>query len=465
MIFAPNPPMTVGSLDLSFLSSLEKSDLENDFLQIAAVDGDTLLEKSDFNKKGAKSLVEKLGFETVPPKDRLSLARQKLIEGKVKASLPQTETADKIQLQSYLSQVMEDSGLDQIYSFLDTIKPLWGQNFYTDLNDADRFFTLYTLMILQDSVHFNATLLTQGDQIDENYSAIMTDVVQAIVSGQVKVKFDEKDGADAYFLPDASGDTVGTIFVNEMNEDRFTLVHEAIHANQSLKKTSSTRKEHESEAYLMSASYQGLKLGFDVALADFGKPGEAHASLASIYQHQMNSWADALNTADGRLHYLYNYLNREIIIRGSETDTQYEALKLVASRRDPDSAEAIQAQEELFQSTLDRGMKASYLDSGLELTAEHVFDDNFARQNNSIFITYGDGRKEKVPPDPLDLKKISQNLDKCFEAMERAQGKNEFHDVIYILLQAFEACLDETDMSKIMAIADKALDQFFSITI
>lgn len=74
-------------------------------------------------------------------------------------------------------------------------------------------------------------------------------------------------------------------------------------------------------------------------------------------------------------------------------------------------------------------------------------------------IIYGDGRKEKVPPEPLDLQKILQNLDKCLRAMERAQDKNEFTVRIYILLQAFQACLDETDMSKIMAIADQALNQ------
>jgi len=353
--------------------------------------------------------------------------------------------------------VMDSSDLSQVFQSAQKLNSFYGTDIYTALTPENQQATLYILMVLENSIHFNNGLT--DNKISPTFSDDMAQVEDAIVVGKIKIKKEEVySGTNAFFLPDATGETIGTMAIDEDDEDQYTIVHEATHAKQAMSSNHGDKISDEEEAYLVEANYQGLKLGFDVALERYSDSNDikARKNIIGFYEAGIQNATGHLDSPSGRATWLYSYLLKEMEKMIPSRDNQYEALTLAKLIHENADVTAIDAQRKILKETIDKREKVGLAQEELGLIVDRCFPDSFKSSYISAKIIYGDGTEEKVETEKLNLDEIFKKIVSDQALLKNADSSKDY-SIPLLFLQGFQTAIENSDINAAKGIVDQAL--------
>lgn len=248
--------------DLAFLKNIKNlSNEENALLAVAALNGNDILEESDFRNSRARKLLTSFQVPPNPLSWSRELVLMKVAERIGHPPFPPLITDLLKEMVGYLK-----------YTPLSTatllVSMLAGLTSQAKAPLVPRAVKAYfrTLMYLYEFLSLNRKLKMDGGVaiFSDDLAARMNKVLSLIMRGKIPFDFTQDPSSQNHIIAQFDPYEISFILDSENIPD-LTIIHEAIHAAQCLKDNPGTFVECEAEAYTMSTQYVIMRYGLTEA--------------------------------------------------------------------------------------------------------------------------------------------------------------------------------------------------------
>ncbi|MBI4411852.1 MAG: hypothetical protein HY541_05155 [Deltaproteobacteria bacterium] len=237
---------SIPPIDLAFTEGLAGlSDGEKSLIDIAKSDGDFYLEESDFeiNPQSLQSK-ELIGLQSASA-GRLIWARDYFISGFARRELTALTPMEQTIVKEYIKQYAKQTPLSAFPEMLQGLNILRTLPVFTaggNAGDKASFgLTAMVDIILANAVHLNDDIISQGKKpVSPTFSADMMALHEQILQGRLVGGVESLDlASEALFHEDTTGKMLGTITIDRLHMDDMArvglvIIHEAVHAHQTL---------------------------------------------------------------------------------------------------------------------------------------------------------------------------------------------------------------------------------------